>query len=110
MASGFGFVVSDYRSIIRDLWDAEECKIKSKHSALLKNTIERLCSERCEIFEQYFQIVKEGVEKIRRNSSTEEEQLQPDFQKMFLYLAQDLPDILKKILNEYSDPILWQVL
>ena len=55
-------------------------------------------------------MVKEGVEKIRRNSCAEEEQLQPDFQKMFLYLAQDLPDILKKIPNEYSDPILWQVL
>ena len=106
MASGF--MVSDYRSVIRDLWEAEELKIKSKYSLLLKNTIERLCSQRCEIIEEYFQIVKGGVKKIRKNSSEGEES--PDFQSMFLYLAQDLPDMLKKMPSEYSDPILWQVL
>ena len=93
MASGFA--VSDYRSIVRDLWDAEELKIKSNYSSSLKATIEKLCSERSEIFEKYFQEVKEGVARTH-------------FQSMFLYLAQELPDILK-MPNHYSDPIQWQV-
>ena len=31
---------------------------------------------------------------------------QRHFQSMFLYLPQELPDILKKMPNHYSDPIL----
>ena len=105
MASGFA--VNDYRSVLRDLWDAEELKIKSVYSSSLKATVERLCSERCEVFEKHFQAVKEGVARIRANSDASEEQ--PHFRSMFLYLAQELPDILKKMPNHYSDPILWQV-
>ena len=49
MASGS--VVSDCRSIVRDLWEAEELKINSSYSSSLKATTEKLCSERCETFE-----------------------------------------------------------
>ena len=83
----------------------EELKIKSNYSSSLKATIEKLRSKRCKIFEKYFQEVKEGVARIRANSNASKEQ--PHFQSMFLYLAQELPDILK---THYSDPpILWQV-
>ena len=42
MASGFA--VGDYLSIVRDLCDAEELKIKSSYSSSLKDTIKKLCS------------------------------------------------------------------
>ena len=107
MASGF--VVSDYRSIVRDLWDAEELKINSSYSSSLKTTIEKLCSERCETFEKYFEEVREGVARVRANCSARKEQ--PYFRSIFLYLAEELPDILKNEMpSHYSDPILWQVL
>ena len=99
MASGF--VVSDYRSIVRDLWEAEELKINSSYSSSLKATTEKLSSERCETFEKYF-------EEVRANCNARKEQ--PYFRSMFPYLAEELPDILKKIPSHYSDPILWQVL
>ena len=59
MASGF--VVSDYRSIVCYLWDAEELKINSRYSSSLKATIKKLCSNRCEIYEKYIVEVKEAV-------------------------------------------------
>ena len=105
MASGF--VVSDYRSIVRDLRDAEELKINSSYSSSLKATIEKLCSERCETFAKYFQEVEKGVARIRANSNAKKEQ--PHFRSMFLYLAEELPDILKRMPSHYNDPILWQV-
>ena len=106
MASGF--VVSDYRSIVHDLWEAEELKINSSYSSSLKATTEKLCSKRCETFEKYFEEVREGVARVRANCSARKEQ--PYFRSMFLYLAEELPDILKKMPSHYSDPILWQVL
>ena len=92
MASAF--VVSDYRSIVRDLWDAEELKINSSYNSSLKATTEKLCSERCETFEKYFEEVREGAARVRANCNARKEQ--PYFQSMFLYLAEELPDILKK--------------
>ena len=109
MASGFAVV--DYLSIVRDLCDAEELKIKSSYSSSLKDTIEKLCSgKRCDIFEKCFQEVKESVARIRAKSSASKEQ--PHFRSMFLYLAQELPDLLKRMdmPSRYSDPILWQVI
>ena len=105
MASGF--VVNDYRSIVRDLRDAEELKINSSYSSLLKTTIEK-CSERCETFEKYFEEVRDHVARVRANCNVRKEQ--PYFRSMFLYLAEELPDILKKTPSHDSDLILWQVL
>ena len=108
MASGY--MVGDYISIVRDLCDAEELKIKSSYSSSVKGTIEKLCSgEWCDIFEKCFQEVKQGVARIGVKSSASKEQ--PHFQSMFLYLAQELPDVLKRMdmPKDYSDPILWQV-
>ena len=106
MASGL--VVSNYRSTVRDLWEAEELKINSSYSSSLKATTEKLCSERCETFEKYFEEVREGVTRVRADCNARKEQ--PYFRSMFPYLTEELPDILKKMPSHYSDLILWQVL
>ena len=79
---------------MHDLWDAEELKINSSYSSSLKTTIEKLCSKKCETFQKCFEEVREGVARVRANCNTRKEQ--PYFRSMFLYLAEELPDILKK--------------
>ena len=93
---------------MHDLWDAEELKINSSYSSSLKTTIENLYSKRCEIFEKYFEEVREGVARVRANCNARIKQ--PYFRSMFLYLGEEFLDILKKLPSHYSDPILWQVL
>ena len=100
MACGFG----DYISIVCDLWDSEELKIKSNYSSTLKATAERICNERSKVFEKCFEEVKTGIERQLRENKE-----RPDFQSMYLYLVEVLPAILKKFPNHYNDPILWQV-
>ena len=107
MASGF--VVNDYKCIVRDLWDSEEFKINSKYSETLKNTVEKICSEGSAPFEQCFLEVTEAVERmVKSNDGVNKEQ--PNFRDMYLYLAKELPKVLEKLSSDYNDPILWQVL
>ena len=101
-----GFVAgSDYISVVRDLWDSEELKIESEYISSLKATVEKICSERSEIFEQCFEEVKEGIERVRAINSVESKE-QPYFRGMYLYLAQELLGALEKLPKWYNDPIL----
>ena len=95
--------VSDCISTLRDLWDSEEFKINSDISSSLKATVDKICREGNELFEQCFEEVKEGLEKARANNSG------VFFQVMYMYLAQELPRVLEKLPSPYNDPILWQV-
>ena len=69
---------SDYISVVCDLWDSEELKIESEYSSSLKATVEKICSERSEIFEQCFEEVKEGIERVRAINAIESRE-QPYF-------------------------------
>ena len=62
------WLVSDCISSLRDLWDSEEFKINSDISSSLKATVDKICREGNEMFEQCFEEVKEGLEKARTNN------------------------------------------
>ena len=90
---------------MRDLWDSEELKIDSDYSSSLKAMVEKICKEKNDLFQRCFEEVKEDLAKARSDNPNSGDY----FQRMYLYLAQELPKVLKKLPTPYDDPILWQV-
>ena len=87
------------------VFESEELKIHSDHSATIWQTIEEICTGSSSKFEECFLCVKEGVCAIKGESNTKE----PCFRKMYLFLVEKLPELIKSLPVRLNDPILWQV-
>ena len=74
-------------------------------SSSSKATVEKICKEKNDLFQQCFKEVKEVLAKARSDNPDSSD----DIQRTYLHLAQELPKVLKKLPTSYVDPILWQV-
>jgi len=95
----------DCKTVLRDVFESEELKIHSDYSATIRQTIEEICTGSSSKFEECFLRVKEGVCVIKGESNAKE----PCFRKMYLFLVEKLPELIKSLPERLNDPILWQV-
>ena len=81
-------IATNYKSVLRDIFDSEELKIESEYSRSIKTTIQEICEEGNDEFEECFLKVKEDV--VKAKDSYKEEDC---FGEMYLYLAEELPKV-----------------
>ena len=96
-------IATNYKAVLRDIFDSEELKIDSEYSKSLKKSIQEICEGEDAEFERCFLDVQQAV----ANLKTDKEEY--CFDKMYLYLAEELPKAIEKSSTEHRDPILWQV-
>ena len=102
---------SKWKSLLRDIYDSEDLKIKGERSKRIRNTIHRLCSETIEkedleSFVVSFNKVQSNVQGIKDACKQTEQDL---FQRLFQYQANCLSLVTQCLPTDLKDPILWQV-
>ena len=93
---------SNMLNILRDIFESEELKIDSMRCNALKKTIDVLCVTENNSFKAMFLKISKDVESTNLKGSPG---------KVFIYLAEKLPVLLKDlgevIPGSITDPILW---
>ena len=103
--------VHQWKSLLRDIYDSEDLKIKGERSERIKNTIHRLCTETIETkdlesFIASFNEVERNVQGIKDACKQTKQDL---FQGLFQYQANCLSLSTQCLPTDLKDPILWQV-
>ena len=103
---------SKWKSLLHDIYDSEDLKIKGKRSEQIRNTIHCLCTETIEkedleSFVVSFNKVQSNVQGIT-DACKQTEQYR--FQQLFQYQANCLPLVTQYLPNDLKDLILAKVL
>ena len=85
-------IATNYKSVLCDIFDSEELKIESEYSRSIKKTIQEICEERNDKFEECFLKIKEDV--VKAKDSNKEEHC---YGKMYLHLAEELSKAIGKL-------------
>ena len=96
------------QEILRDIFYSEELKIDSDRAKALKKTIDSLCVDKNRHFNETFSFICEDIAKSKKERCSTNQ-----YQAMYMYQAERLSSILKKLGKEdvggINDSILWQV-
>jgi len=103
-----------WKSVLRDLYDSEELRIKSNRSKVTRTLLDELCTARLDdpilcLFDKCYTIVETDIERLKKEAASTKEE-KPYFKRMFHYQAKSLPTVIQVLPDKLKDPVMWQVL